>query len=145
MTTFGAMLRRLREARTMLVPIQHGNYRTELVVRTLSMNELGRRAGLSAGAIWRLEAGENHPHRPSVLRVAAALELGDLETALLLVAAGYWPWPELEALERHLVVATALGVVQGDYRRADQAEAAIAAEHDIAMDALWHGEGERSV
>jgi transcriptional regulator with XRE-family HTH domain len=100
----------------MLVPIQHGNYRTELVVRPLSMNELGRRAGLSAGAIWRLEAGENHPHRPSVLRVAAALELNDLDTALLLAAAGYWPWPELDGVEQLLVVATALSVALGDYR-----------------------------
>jgi len=52
---FGAMLRRLRQARTMVAPIQPGNPSSRLVERVLSQNELAHRAGVTAGAVHRLE------------------------------------------------------------------------------------------
>jgi transcriptional regulator with XRE-family HTH domain len=93
--------------------------------RTLSQNELARRAGLDPSYISRLERGVRTDSRaesstPSVFLVqhlAAAMELGDTERAALLVAAGYWRWPDLDQDTVDFVLAAALAIVAGDYRR----------------------------
>lgn len=112
---FGAVLRRLRTAReATIVREYHGQPHIE--TRTLSQNELARRAGVDVAAVHRHEAGTLHPTRRTVERLAAALELGDAERAALLVAAGYWPWPDLDMDRTAIVLAVSLGVVAGDWR-----------------------------
>lgn len=119
--SFGPLLRRMRQAREATVPHWRGN-RWHLVTSTLSQNELARRAGVDVAAVHRHEAGTLHPTRGTVLRLAEALELGDAERAALLVAAGYWPWPDLDTDRTSIVLAVALGVVAGDWRRLERAQ-----------------------
>lgn len=93
MESFGQMLRRLREARTMLTPLQHGNPSSNLCERQLSQNELANRAGFDPALVNKLEAGKGwHPKRETVERLAEALQLDDVSTCRLLITAGYWPW-----------------------------------------------------
>lgn len=114
--SFGALLRRLRTAREATsVREYHGTPRIE--TRQLSQNELARRAGVDVAVVSRTEANQRHPMRPTVERFADALELTDAERAALLVAAGYWPWPDLDQDQTAVVLAVAAGVVAGDYRR----------------------------
>jgi len=106
--SFGAMLRRLREARTMVAPIQPGNPSSRLVERALSQNELAHRAGVTAGAVNRLEDGAHRPTAETARLLAEALELDDADACRLLVSAGFWPWPDdPERTERALAAATA--------------------------------------
>ena len=113
------MLTRLRTARSAAVRHWRGNgYRWEQ--RTLSQNELARRAGLNAAAINLLErAGRFTPRRATVLVVADALELNEDERARLLIAAGYWPWLDLDDVDTEFVVKVVLALVAGDWRRVD--------------------------
>jgi transcriptional regulator with XRE-family HTH domain len=114
--SFGALLRRLRLAReATIVREYHGQPRIE--THTLSQQELARRAALDAAVVNRTEANLRHPTRGTVERLADALELGPEGRAALLVAAGYWPWPDLDQDRAAIVLAVALGVVAGDYRR----------------------------
>ena len=113
----GALLRRLRRGRVVTVVYPSGD---NVLAKSgpMSQNELARRSGVDAAAIHRVEAGTRHlPRRATLLALATALELDDEDTARLLVAAGYWPWPELEDAEHERVLGTALAVVRGDYRR----------------------------
>lgn len=72
---FGQMLRRLR----------HG--------RGLTVYRLAHRAFVSTAHISHLEAGwDLRPSREMVGTLATGLELGGVDTARLLIAAGYWPW-----------------------------------------------------
>jgi transcriptional regulator with XRE-family HTH domain len=96
----------------------HGQPRIE--TRTLSQNELARRAGVDVAAVHRHETGTLHPARRTVEKLAQALELGPDERAALLVAGGYWPWPDLDQDTCDLVLRTALGIVDGDYRRLEE-------------------------
>jgi transcriptional regulator with XRE-family HTH domain len=60
----------------------------------LSQNELGRRAGINAGTINRLETAEREPTgREQVRALAAALNLAPLDGHRLMAAAGLLPDP----------------------------------------------------
>jgi transcriptional regulator with XRE-family HTH domain len=71
--SFGSLLKELRES------------------RGLSQNKLGRRCGTSHATISRLESGDRVPSRAMVSRLARAMSLGDIESAWLFAAAGFWP------------------------------------------------------
>lgn len=120
--SFGTVLARLRTAT--LVPgrrISNGPASWHEQI-SLSQNALARRAGVSPGLITRFESGARHPQPESVLRLAAALELEDLDRARLLVAAGYWPWPELGPEDTALAIGVLLAVAEGDWRPLHGAE-----------------------
>lgn len=60
----------------------------------LSQNELGRRAGINAGTINRLETAEREPTgREQVTALAVALDLAPLDRQRLLASAGLLPDP----------------------------------------------------
>jgi DNA-binding XRE family transcriptional regulator len=124
--SFAALLKRLRLAReATMVREYHGTPSIE--TRTLSQNELARRAGVTAGFVNKLEHGcRPTPTRWAVLRLASALELGPEERAALLVAAGYWPWTDLDQDTCDLVLASALAIVRGDWRRLDSTRHSVA-------------------
>lgn len=64
----------------------------------LSQNVLAKRAGIVAAYVCRLEQGEHawrHPSRAVVTALARALGLDAYDTAQLLAAAGFWPWPNV--------------------------------------------------
>lgn len=117
MSSFGAMLRQLREDRTVVVA-RTNQWGTRWTQAPLSQNELGRRAGVDAALVNRLESGAHRglPRRETALRLADALELDAIARARLLIAAGYWPWTDLDDGHELRVIATALAVVDGDYR-----------------------------
>lgn len=72
---FRVMLRRLRQE------------------RRLSTRELGRRAFVSQSWILHIEQGRTRTFsRDVVASVAAGMQLNGVETARLLIAAGFWPW-----------------------------------------------------
>lgn len=95
--TFATMLRRLRGAMLVQVPIQPGNWSSRLVTASLSQNELARRAGVDAAYINRLERGSHAPSRAVVLALTAVLELDLAETDRLLFAAGLAPATDWQA------------------------------------------------
>jgi len=117
---FGALLRRLRTAQTTYAR-RANQWRTTWVTAPLSQHELASRAGVDAAHVNRLERGTTTPSRAVAERLAAALELEEDGTVLLLVAAGYWPWPALDEDTALLVAMTALAVIAGDYRRLEHA------------------------
>ena len=96
--TFGQLLRRLRRATMATVRYYRGG---EYVPMTgpMSQNELARQAGVDAALVHRIEAGrrDGQVRRGTVLALAEALGLDDADTCRLLIAAGYWPWPDLNA------------------------------------------------
>ena len=101
---FAERLRRLREA-------------TLLGDDVLTLDRLARRARLDMTYVWYLEQGRReHPSRAVVERLCAALACSDVERAMLLCAAGYWPWPDADDDVTELLVALALAVLDGDYR-----------------------------
>lgn len=119
MIAFGALLRALRLASTRPGGRVYANgpVRWQLPV-SMSQNELARRALIDPAYVHRFERGDaEHPRRSVVERLAAALELDDLETARLLVAAGYWPWLELDDDATEAALAIILAVAAGDSRR----------------------------
>jgi transcriptional regulator with XRE-family HTH domain len=82
---FGVRLRAMREA--------HG----------ISQSELARRAGLDHSAISLFESGARpNPRLATVMAIATALELDDLNTDQLREAAGFKPRisPEVDAFRR---------------------------------------------
>ena len=113
---FGALLRRLRTAQTTYAR-RANQWRTAWVTAPLSQHELASRAGVDAAHVNRLERGTTTPSRTVVVNLADALELDADDATLLLIAAGYWPWPALDADTALLVAQTALAVIAGDYRR----------------------------
>jgi transcriptional regulator with XRE-family HTH domain len=119
---FGDLLCRLRLDR--LVEVERATGRkgggiTRYITTTLlSQGELARRSGIDPASVNRYEAGRKHPSRADAERLAAGLDLGDEERARLLVAAGYWPWPDLDPEAGDFVLAAALAIVAGDWRRA---------------------------
>lgn len=73
--TFPSMLKRLRRE------------------RGLTAWRLGRRAFVGHSYVTQLERGiHTRPSRELVASLASALELGGVDTARLLIAAGLWPW-----------------------------------------------------
>ena len=113
---FGALLRRLRTAQTTYAR-RANQWRTAWVTAPLSQHELASRAGVDAAHVNRLERGTTTPSRAVAERLAEALELDDVGTSHLLIAAGYWPWHELDADTAMLVAQTAIAVIAGDYRQ----------------------------
>jgi transcriptional regulator with XRE-family HTH domain len=57
----------------------------------LSQRALAKRCGLTPAYLSLLESGRRMPERPTVLRLAEALELSPEQQAVLLVSAGYAP------------------------------------------------------
>lgn len=82
--TFGETLKQLRE------------------VRRISQSKLGHRAGFDHSYVSRLEDGTRQPSRATVMALAAALELSDVETDELRQAAGFSPRidPDVERFRR---------------------------------------------
>ncbi|HXJ29497.1 MAG TPA: helix-turn-helix transcriptional regulator [Gemmatimonadales bacterium] len=113
---FGALLRRLRESQTTYAR-RTNQWGTRWTTVPLSQNALAGRAGVDAAHVSRLERGATTPSRAVAEKLAEALELDDVGTSRLLIAAGYWPWHELDEDTALLVAQTALAVVAGDYRR----------------------------
>lgn len=106
--TFGEMLRRLRRAKLTALEYEQGGYRYTRR-GPLSQNQLALWAGLDPSYVNILELDRRIPSREAVEKLADALTLDPLTRDRLLVAAGWWPWPEeLEATER------ALAAVHGD-------------------------------
>jgi transcriptional regulator with XRE-family HTH domain len=114
---FGDVLRRLRVNTIVSTVRQHGSGR-RTTTGPLSMNELGRRAGCSAGYVLYLERGSRPPpQRRQVEQFAVALDLDPAQTAVLLAAAGYWPWLDADGDTAELIVAAGAAIVNGDWRR----------------------------
>ncbi len=61
--------------------------------RRLTKNRLARAAGLTPGAITRLEKGERHPTRTTIAKLVTALKLPPDQEYELYAAAGYLPPP----------------------------------------------------
>lgn len=59
--------------------------------RRLSQSRLAERAGFDHSYISRIECGNRTPTRNGTLAIAAALELDEAETDILLMSAGYAP------------------------------------------------------
>ena len=72
-TAFAALLQRLRQA------------------AGLSQRALAKRCGLTPAYLSLLEAGRRTPERPTVERVAGALDLSEPERVALILSAGYAP------------------------------------------------------
>lgn len=99
---FPALLRRYRLALTVTVP-RDGPNGPWTYHGPCTQEELSRRSGLSARAVYRYESwcppGRDRPEAPTaetVSKLADGLELDGERRARLLIAAGYWPWPELD-------------------------------------------------
>lgn len=117
---FSELLRARRSATVVTVLRERGTARWRTTV-TMSQNELAHRAGFDASLINRIESDEERtPRRDTVLRLAAALELGPAATAELLVAAGYWPWPDVDAETLGVLLGAGLAIAEGDYRPLQQ-------------------------
>ena len=101
--SFGAMLRRLREATP---GYSNGNGATP-PHPWLSQNGLARRSGIDPAYVNHLEAGlKPPPARLVVEALARTLRLDDADACRLLVSAGYWPWPgDPERTERAILAA----------------------------------------
>lgn len=119
--TFGELLRRFREGRPGLVK---GN-RYGPGMACLSQNELARRAEVHPSYINRLERGLSTdprsdvtlPRRGLVESLATALECDEHDTARLLIAAGFWPWPDLSEHEIGRVLRAVYDATDLDWRR----------------------------
>lgn len=67
--------------------------RAQRVMAGLSQNKLAKLAGVVAGYVNHIEAGQPvNPSRIVVGRFADAMQLDVYESARLFVAAGHWPW-----------------------------------------------------
>ena len=125
MIAFGVLLRQLRLATTRpgRKVYVNGPVRWRLPV-AISQSELGIRAAVDGAYINRCESGAaEHPRRSTVERLAVGLELDELGTARLLVAAGYWPFPELDDEATDLALAVVIAVGNGDWRPLEDAPA----------------------
>lgn len=117
---FSELLRARRSATVVTVLRERGTARWPATV-TMSQAELAHRAGLDPSFVHYLEGGERGtPRRDTVLRLAAALELGPFATVELLVAAGYWPWPDVDAETLEVLLGAGLAIADGDYRPLQQ-------------------------
>lgn len=116
---FGALLRAFR-LRT-VAAVRRGNGRgTQLVLGPLDQATLARRAGIDPAHVNRLEIGRTRePSYRVAVALAEALELDRLDAARLLVAAGYWPFPESDEDDTELALAVLFAVVDGDCRPLD--------------------------
>jgi DNA-binding XRE family transcriptional regulator len=118
--SFGDLLCRLRLDRLIEVTRsagrRGGGVIQYLTTVPLSQGELARRAGIDPASVNRYEGGRKHPSRADAERLADGLDLGPTERAALLVAAGYWPWPDLDPEATEFVLAAALAIVAGDWR-----------------------------
>jgi transcriptional regulator with XRE-family HTH domain len=114
--SFASTLRLLRLA-TIVESESSNASRRWARVGSMSQNELARRARIDPAFVQRLEKGtQSAPSRAVVERLSAALGLGELLRARLLVAAGYWPWVGRGDDEIEKAVAVAAAIMRGDYR-----------------------------
>lgn len=61
----------------------------------INQSELSRRIGCDPAYINRIERSKNGMSRPFVEDVARVLGLDAYDSAQLMAAAGYWPWPNV--------------------------------------------------
>lgn len=106
--TFGQALRRYRVA-TIVTVLWYADGCQFSKTGPMSQNELARRAGVDSAFVYRLEMGRTHARRETVEAFAEGLGLSPIDRDRLLIAAGYWPWPDqAEDGER------ALAAIHGD-------------------------------
>ena len=85
-----------------------------------SQNGLAHAARIDPAYVHQLEHGHRcAPSRAVTDRLCTALGLDDLDTATLLVAAGLWPWPELDEQDTAIALGVLLAIRDGDVRRLD--------------------------
>lgn len=131
MIAFGELLRDLRTARTATVRAFRGRS-FRFVRRTLSQNELARRAGVVPAYVHRAERGVyRKPARRFVEQLAVGLELDAFTTARLLASAGYWPFPELDDDATDLVLGIVFAIGRGDYRMLPESMTACSPESHL--------------
>ena len=115
--SFGALLRRMRLATTWSPRVQRHLLGTRWdPAGHLSTTGLARLARIDAGYVHHLETGRKHPSRDVTERIARALDCDALGRARLLVAAGYWPWPDTDDARTEVLIGLCLAVLDGDYR-----------------------------
>jgi hypothetical protein len=120
---FGALLRRLRLATAVTATVRRHLLGTRWdPAGHLSTTGLARLAQVDAGYVHHLETGRKHPSRAVTERLARALGCDELGRALLLVSAGYWPWPDTDDARTEVLIGLCLAVLDGDYRRLDASE-----------------------
>lgn len=119
MLSFGALLQTFRLGRKMSGRRRRNGTVTWVEYPVLSQNHLALLAGLHPAVITRLERGIHEPRRESVERLAEVLELDDRDRARFLIAAGYWPWPELDDDQTEAALAVLFAVGSGDWRVLD--------------------------
>lgn len=61
----------------------------------INQSELSRRIGCDHAYINRVEKAKQSMSRPFVVDAARALNLDAYDSAQLLAAAGFWPWPDV--------------------------------------------------
>lgn len=114
--SFGVLLRTFRERVEIRARRSNGKG-SWVILERLSQNELARRSGISAAYVNKLELGVSPlPSRDVALRLGDELHLDEIDQARLIIAAGYWPWPETDDADIELAVRVLLSVVRGDYR-----------------------------
>jgi len=119
---FGAVLRRLRESTLMAPHPRGGGWPGAVAETSLPQSTLSRMAGLDPANVHLLEHGRRHPSRGVVEKLCRALGCSEGERALLLVSAGYWPWPDTDDARTELLIGLCLAVLDGDYRPLHAAE-----------------------
>lgn len=119
--SFGVLLRTFRERVEVRVRRSNGTG-SWVILERLSQHELARRSGIDRTYVSKLEAGVSPlPSRDVALKLADELHLDEIDQARLIIAAGYWPWPETDDADVELAVRVLLAVVRGDYRRLEDA------------------------
>ena len=97
-TQFGALLCRAAHGHPRACPSTLERPRGSWVEDTTPrMTALARRAGHRPAYVHGLEHGtKRNPTRATVERLSSALELDAVTSCLLLIAAGHWPWHDLD-------------------------------------------------
>lgn len=117
--TFGSMLRRFRTSR--VGRVKANRYGSEHCI--LSQNELAQRAEIDPAYVNRLEmerptgrrSEPSLPSRAVVESLSRALHLSPIDRDRMLIAAGYWPWPD-QAEDVELALAIVHGALEGERR-----------------------------
>jgi transcriptional regulator with XRE-family HTH domain len=120
-STFAQILKRYRLALTVTLMRDVGDGATTTYHGPCPKAELSRRSGFEARRIYRYEAevighsgAPEQPRRETVMQLAEALELDAQQTDRLLIAAGHWPWPDLEDSEIEAVIAKTRRDMEGE-------------------------------
>ena len=113
---FGAVLKRLRLATAVSGHPRVGGFPARRHSHTLAATALSKLAGLDPAYVNLLEHHLRVPSRAIVEKLSTALACSETERALLLVSAGYWPWPDTDDARTEVLIGLCLAVLDGDYR-----------------------------